>query len=120
MNSIPSVRVEHDRVIVKVGEFLQQCAKYKRALALAVVDNFTIGHMAAALWLKERHEMSLSIDNLYSLVEFWPTAVALPYGTKISPTRAAPLPPGKFNPMHLIEYFEHEAPVTPLARGSSI
>jgi hypothetical protein len=111
MGSITAVQVEHDRVIGKVGEFLRQCAKCKRPLALTVIDHFTVGHMAAALWLEERYEMSLSVDNLYSLVEFWPTALAFPCSAALSPTRNGPLPPRQFNPVHLIEYFEQEAPV---------
>ena len=109
MESIKSVQVAHERAIEKVADFLQLCARNKKPLGLAVVDHFTIGHMAAALWLQENHDMSLSVDNLYSLVEFWPTAMALAPGTKI-PASCTTLCPRKFNPAHLVEYFEHEEP----------
>ncbi|NIA00653.1 hypothetical protein [Massilia sp. CCM 8734] len=61
-------------------------ANKEKPLAHAVIDNFTVGHMAAALWPKKNHDMSLSVDNLYSLVEFWPTVIPLPPGTEIPPS----------------------------------
>lgn len=108
MNSVTCVRNAHDCAMDKVSDFLLVCSRWEKRIAHCIMDEFTLDHMAAALWLKERHGMALEIKNFYSLVRFWSDALLAPPSERRALPPDHKFAPTEFNPRHLLAYFEEE------------